>query len=155
MVWEDTDEGLPYITALSLYSRTRLTVNLLPLIKQATSLRRVVTVMTGTKEGSLYLDDIAGRNIPFSAARGHLSTVLTLSLEYLARQAPEVSFIHNFPGAVDTNLIRSDDGVLMLAIKYWFKLSMTVRRGFLPFGGVWGETCFSLLECTVCSKGKG
>ncbi|WZH41738.1 uncharacterized protein QYS62_002694 [Fusarium acuminatum] len=131
----DTTEGLPLITGLTLYSRARLTANLLPLLEKAPSLRRVITVMAGTKEGKLFTDDIAGRNIPFISihhSRGHLCSALTLSLEALARQAPEVSFIHNFPGSVNTDLIRSGDGVMMQVMKYWFKISMTVRQQWLP-----------------------
>lgn len=126
----DTAEGLPLITGLTLYSGTRLIVNLLPLLQNATSLRRVVTVMAGTKEGQLFTDDIAGRNLAFriSSARGHLCSALTLSLEALVRKAPEVSFIHNFPGAVNTDLIRKDDGIMMQVMKQLFRVSMTVMR---------------------------
>ncbi|KAH7167068.1 hypothetical protein DER46DRAFT_646254 [Fusarium sp. MPI-SDFR-AT-0072] len=132
---QDTDEGLPLVTGLTIYSRNRLAVNLLPLLKKAPSLRRVISVMAGTHEGKLFSDDIAARNIPFTNihnSRGHMCSALTLSLEALARQAPEVSFIHNFPGSVDTNLIRSGDGFMMQVMKYWFKISMTVRRQWLP-----------------------
>ncbi|KAF5677527.1 hypothetical protein FHETE_1578 [Fusarium heterosporum] len=131
----DTTEGLPMVTGLALYSRARLTVNLLPLLKKAPSLRRVISVMAGTKEGKLFVDDIAGRNIPFTSihhSRGHMCSALTLSLEAIARQAPEVSFIHNFPGAVDTDLIRRGDGAMMLSMKYFFKIKMTVMRQWLP-----------------------
>ncbi|KAI1062441.1 hypothetical protein LB506_006110 [Fusarium annulatum] len=130
-----TEEGLPLVTGLTIYSRNRLTVNLLPLLKKSPSLRRVISVMAGTHEGKLFSDDIAARNIPFTSihnSRGHMCSALTLSLEALARQAPEVSFIHNFPGSVDTNLIRSGDGFMMQVMKYWFKVSMTVRRQWLP-----------------------
>ncbi|PNP85778.1 hypothetical protein FNYG_00834 [Fusarium nygamai] len=131
----NTEEGLPLVTGLAIYSRNRLTVNLLPLFNKASSLRRVISVMAGTHEGKLFSDDIAARNIPFTSihnSRGHMCSALTLSLEALARQAPEVSFIHNFPGSVDTNLIRSGDGFMMQVMKYWFKVSMTVRRQWLP-----------------------
>ncbi|CEI41403.1 hypothetical protein FVEN_g3608 [Fusarium venenatum] len=131
----DTSEGLPMVMALSHYSRARLTVNLLPLLQKASSLRRVVTVMAGTHEGQIFADDIACRNIPFTSihrCRGHMCSTLTLSLEALARQAPEVSFIHNFPGSVDTDLIRSGDGIMMHIMKYWFKISMAVKRSWLP-----------------------
>ena len=127
----DTSDGLPYITGLTFYSRTRLTVNLLPLLRQATGLRRVVTTNTGTKEGTIFMDDIPGRKISFTNARGHLATALTLSLEALAKQAPEVSFIHNFPGAVNTNLIRDGYGVVMQAAKYLTKIYFGVRGKFL------------------------
>ncbi|KAI1034680.1 hypothetical protein LB504_004740 [Fusarium proliferatum] len=131
----NTEEGLPLVTGLTIYSRNRLAVNLLPLLKKAPSLRRVISVMAGTHEGKLFSDDIAARNIPFTSihnSRGHMCSALTLSLEALSRQAPEVSFIHNFPGSVDTNLIRSGDGFMMQVMKYWFKVSMAVRRQWLP-----------------------
>lgn len=85
--------------------------------------------MAGGKEGALSVDDIAGRKISMGKARGHLCTVMTLALEALARQAPEVTFIHNYPGAVDTNLIRREDGLMMLALKYVFRF--TLRNRFL------------------------
>ncbi|KAK7433264.1 hypothetical protein QQZ08_000200 [Neonectria magnoliae] len=122
----DTAEGLPLITSLALYSRQRLTVNLLPLIQRASSLRRVVTVMAGTKEGPIFADDIAGRKVPLLSARGHLCTALTLSLDALAREAPDVSFIHNFPGSVDTNLSRRGDGMVLQAVRLVSKLSTSI-----------------------------
>ncbi|KAF7548035.1 hypothetical protein G7Z17_g7316 [Cylindrodendrum hubeiense] len=128
----NTSEGLPLITAVTLYSRTRLTVNLLPNLRQASSVRRVVTVMAAGHEGHIWADDIPGRKIPLRGARGHLCTALTLSLEDLSRKAPEVSFIHNFPGAVDTNLIRRGDGIILQVVKYWFRLSMSLSRKWLP-----------------------
>ncbi|KAF4446123.1 hypothetical protein F53441_10186 [Fusarium austroafricanum] len=131
----DTTEGLPMVTGLTIYSRNRLAVNLLPLLKKGQSLRRVITVMAGTHEGKLFDDDIACRNVPFTSihnSRGHVCSALTLFLQALARQAPEVSFIHNFPGSIDTHLIRSGDGFMMQVMKYWFKVSMTVKRQWLP-----------------------
>ncbi|GKU19182.1 unnamed protein product [Fusarium langsethiae] len=110
----DTDEGLSIVMAVAHYSRARLTVNLLPLLRKASCLRRVVTVMAA------------------STAPEVICVPPSPSLEALARQAPEVSFIHNFSGSVDTDLIRSGDGVMMQVMKYWFKVSMTVRRQWLP-----------------------
>ncbi|KAF5013662.1 hypothetical protein FDECE_354 [Fusarium decemcellulare] len=130
----DTAEGFPLITGLTIYSRNRLAANLLPLLQKAPSLRRVVTVMAGTKEGQFFIEDVAGRNLAarISSARGHMTTALTLSLEALARQAPEVSFIHNFPGAVDTDLIRKDDGFMMQVAKQIFRLGFTIRGKWVP-----------------------
>ncbi|KAI9172513.1 NmrA-like family domain-containing oxidoreductase notO [Paramyrothecium foliicola] len=124
----ETSEGLRYLMALSFYSRLRLAANLLPLIRHAPSLRRVVTTFAGTKEGKLYINDIPARKeVPMSGARGHLVTAITLALEALARTAPEVSFVHNFPGSVDTNLIRPEDGLLMQGVKWCFKIAMYSR----------------------------
>lgn len=51
---------------------------------------------------------------------------MTLGLEMLAKRYPDVSFIHNFPGSVDTNLIRKGDGAFMQALKYTFKFTSAV-----------------------------
>lgn len=90
--------------------------------------------MAGTKEGRIFLDDIPGRNLPgrIRSARGHLCSALTLSLEALALQAPEVSFIHSFPGSVDTDLIRRDDGLMMQFVKQFFRLGTTIMGKWVP-----------------------
>lgn len=130
----ETPEALHYPTALTYYSRIRLIVNLLPLLQKATSLRRVVTVFGGTKEGALCTADLQGRTLvsppslssPYPpspsppittgvgnaagsaclALRGHTASMMTLALESLALEAPDVSFVHSFPGFVRTNLGR-------------------------------------------------
>ncbi|RSM06866.1 hypothetical protein CEP52_005475 [Fusarium oligoseptatum] len=86
------------------------------------------------KKAKIFLDDIPGRNLPnkIRSTRGHLCTAMTLSLEALSRQAPEVSFIHNFPGSVDTDLIRRDDGLMMQFVKQFFRLGTTVLGKWVP-----------------------
>ncbi|KAK0643953.1 hypothetical protein B0T16DRAFT_460044 [Cercophora newfieldiana] len=103
---KDTPESLHYPLVITYYARTRLTLNLLPLLQHPSSapLRRVVTVFAGTKEGPIDSSDFQARNVPFLSQRGHISSMLTLSLEALAAKAPEVSFVHDFPGAVQSNL---------------------------------------------------
>ncbi|KAK3899296.1 hypothetical protein C8A05DRAFT_18250, partial [Staphylotrichum tortipilum] len=101
---KDTDEGLHYPMAVAYYARIRLAVNLLPLLRRATALRRVVSVFAGTKEGRVDTAEFQARNIPLLAQRGHGASAMTLALEAVARDAPEVSLVHDFPGAVKTNL---------------------------------------------------
>ncbi|KAJ8096603.1 hypothetical protein POJ06DRAFT_297616 [Lipomyces tetrasporus] len=100
----ETSENLNLLLALSYYSRMRFIINLLPLVRQASSLRRVVTVMAGTKEGPIDPNDVAGKKVGRLSARGHLCSMMTLCMETIAETVPEVSFIHNYPGAVDTPL---------------------------------------------------
>ncbi|SPQ24016.1 19460085-89d4-48b6-a52a-c20ba3e10e4d [Thermothielavioides terrestris] len=110
----DTAEGLYYPTAVTYYARIRFIVNLLPLLQKATGLRRVVTVFGGTKEGTLYAGDLQGRSLAGAggggaagaALRAHTSSMMTLALESLAFEAPDVAFVHSFPGIVRTNLGR-------------------------------------------------
>ncbi|KAJ9141734.1 NAD(P)-binding protein [Pleurostoma richardsiae] len=123
----ETSEGLPYAQGLTYYSRIRFIVNLLPLLQKATSLRRVVTVLAGGKEGRLFDDDFVGRKLPMSAIRGHACTMMTLALEAISEKAPAVSFIHNYPGAIDTNLIRGDEGFMLQVMKYAFKVMLLFK----------------------------
>lgn len=102
--------------ALAHYSRTRFIVNLLPLLQQAMALRRVISVFTAGKEGTLYADDIQGKNVPMLSARGHGASLVTATLEAVAKQAPTVTFVHNFPGAVKSGLARRGQGAAVFAI---------------------------------------
>jgi hypothetical protein len=77
--------------AVSYYARVRLVVNLLPLLRRATGLRRVVSVFTATKEGRIDMTDFDGRHVPALSQRGHISSIMTLGLEAIAKDAPEVS----------------------------------------------------------------
>lgn len=95
-------------------------MNLLPLLQQATALRRVVSVFAGTKEGPIYTNDFQARKeIPLLAQRGHLVSMVTLSLAALAKEAPDVSFIHDYPGAVKSGIGRGA-GVAMFMIRTVF-----------------------------------
>jgi hypothetical protein len=118
----ETSEGLHYATALVVHSRTRFIVNLLPLLQKATALRRVVSVFAGTKEGPVSTTDFQGWKVPLMSRRGHASSLVTLSLEALAKKAPDVSFIHNFPGPVRSGIARGTEGALMFIVKVAFKI---------------------------------
>ncbi len=79
-----------------------------------------MTVYGGTKEGALFASDFSGRSLcaahhsgsgssTTAAAsvqvqlRAHTSSMMTLALESLALEAPDVSFVHSFPGFVRTS----------------------------------------------------
>ena len=118
----ETPEGLHYFAALVTYSRTRFIVNLLPLLHQATALRRVVSVFTAGKEGPVDASDFQGWKVPALSQRGQASSLVTLSLEALAKKAPDVAFIHNFPGAVKTNIVRGGEGAAIFILNVVFKI---------------------------------
>ncbi|KAK4995203.1 hypothetical protein LTR66_004927 [Elasticomyces elasticus] len=115
-----TPEGLHFAMALATYSRTRFIVNLLPLLQQATSLRRVVSVFTAGKEGPVDTSNIQGRKMSMLSQRSHGSSLVTLSLEALAQKAPDVAFIHNFPGVVRGGTARGTTGAAMFVFKAVF-----------------------------------
>ena len=107
----ESTEGLHIALALPHYSRARFIVNLLPHIQRATALRRVVSVFTGGKEGQIDMSDFQGWNVKsVLKSRGHASSIVTLSLEAIAKKAPDVTFIHGFPGAVKTGIARDVKG---------------------------------------------
>jgi hypothetical protein len=117
-----TEEGLDYGAAVSYYSRVRFIVNLLPLLQRAPSLRRVVTVLAGTKEGEINFDDLSGAQLPMTQLRGHLSSMTTLALESIALEAPDVTFIHSFPGSVKTNLGSDIKSAPMIIFRTLYKV---------------------------------
>ncbi|KAL2433601.1 Oxidoreductase [Exophiala dermatitidis] len=119
---KDTDEGLNYPAAVTFYARMRFIVNLLPLVRKATDLRRVVTVFAATKEGPVDTGDLQSDNVPLLSQRGHFSSMMTLALEAIAEEAPDVSFIHDFPGSVKTNLGKEVKSATMMVMKAVFKV---------------------------------
>ncbi|KAF2269644.1 hypothetical protein CC78DRAFT_528839 [Lojkania enalia] len=115
-----TEEGLHKFLTTTFYTRIRLAQNFLPLLKNASNtspLARVVNVGGGTKEGKIDTSDLTAIRMPFSHIRPHLTCVKTLALEKLAQQAPTVSFIHDFPGAVLTPLYDDVPGVMGFLIR--------------------------------------
>lgn len=120
-------------TALIHYSRIRFIVDLLPLLQNATSLRRVVNIFTAGKEGPIYTDDIQAWKVPIRSLRAHGSSLATVSLEALAKKAPDVSFIHGFPGFVKTNLARGGQGPLIFVMAQMFKVTSLFHQSrFIP-----------------------
>ncbi|KAL0569102.1 hypothetical protein V5O48_012878 [Marasmius crinis-equi] len=104
---KQTEEGLLAAYALAYASRFRFTQNLLPLLRESASLKRVITVFAGTKEGAIDESDWACRNkATMWAAAAHMTSMLTLSLEILAKEAPDISFIHSYPGYVQSQIAR-------------------------------------------------
>ncbi|KAI0159693.1 hypothetical protein GGR57DRAFT_520963 [Xylariaceae sp. FL1272] len=67
---------------------------------------RVMTVFAGSKEGPIHTDDSPALRLPVYKARGHIVSMITLTFEHIHKQAPEVSFIHDYPGFVNTGMSR-------------------------------------------------
>ncbi|KAJ5825589.1 Short-chain dehydrogenase/reductase SDR [Penicillium riverlandense] len=109
----ETSEGMHVPIAVAYYARTRFALNLLPLLRQATSLRRVVSVLAGGKEGAIHPEDFQSRKLSLLTMRAHLVSMTDLALEALAQRAPEVSFVHSYPGAVKTGIGKDVDSILV------------------------------------------
>ncbi|KAE9367745.1 hypothetical protein N431DRAFT_561636 [Stipitochalara longipes BDJ] len=101
----ETSEHVHLLTALNYYSRIRFITLLLPLIRHATHLRRIISVGGGTQEGPLDPTDFPALRVPLPQLKGHLCSLVTLGLEAVARNEPTVSFVHDYPGTVKTPLL--------------------------------------------------
>ncbi|THX14538.1 hypothetical protein D6D13_03012 [Aureobasidium pullulans] len=112
-----TVEGLHYPAAIAVHARNRFINNLLPLINNATSLRRVISVFIATLEGEIQLDDFQGWHMKLMANRDHAASITTLSLESHHKDNPKVSFVHNFPGVIKSGITRGTSGVVLTALK--------------------------------------
>nr|POE80968.1 oxidoreductase andh [Quercus suber] len=108
----ETDEGLHYPAALTIHARCRFMDHLLPLVNNASSLRRVVSVFIGALEGQVSMDDFQGWNMKLMANRGHGASITTLSLEHYHKTFPQISFVHNFPGVVKSGIARGTGALL-------------------------------------------
>ena len=100
---EPTPDGLDTSMALRYYARVRFMQQLLPLM--TAPLARIMNILAGGKEGQLDLDDLALRDekkYGIGPAAVHSSTMLTLTMHKLAKENPNVSFVHTFPGLVST-----------------------------------------------------
>lgn len=127
-----TEEDLHFGAALVTYSRNRFTVNLLPLLERAQTLRRVVSVFAGTKEGPVDVNDLQRYKMLAIKARGHAASNVTLSLEAMAAKAPTVTFVHSFPGFVKSNLIRGGEGAFITVLGWLGKVREKLGGSFVP-----------------------
>lgn len=96
-----------------MHSRPRFILNLLPLLQNASSLRRVVSVAAATLEGPIDTDNMTAQGFPLRQRRDQMSSIQTLLLEEAARRAPDVSFVHNLPGLVKGGITRDAEGLGM------------------------------------------
>ncbi|KAH7355478.1 hypothetical protein BKA66DRAFT_430165 [Pyrenochaeta sp. MPI-SDFR-AT-0127] len=129
-----TPEGLLDLLASSTYTRIRIAQNLLPLLSTAartTALARVINVAAAGKEGDMITSDIGALNIPLYRIRPHLASLHTLALEKLAEQAPDVSFLHDFPGAVYTNLHKNAAGFVGFLFRVFFTTVHTLLGNWM------------------------
>lgn len=113
-----TTEGLDFSLALKYYCRARFVQNLLPLLQNATSLRRVVSVAAGSREGPVDASDLSSaKTLSNLGRRAHFTSFITLSHAVFAKTAPQVTFVHDYPGAVKTGIFRGSTGVVMLLVR--------------------------------------
>ncbi|KAG4423333.1 hypothetical protein IFR04_003567 [Cadophora malorum] len=101
----ESEEGIDIPHALRYYSRLRFIYNLLPLLK-ASPLPRVITILAGGQESAIDINDLEVKNnFTFIKAAENGTTQTTLALEELAKSNPTITFIHKYPGFVNSGVI--------------------------------------------------
>lgn len=107
----DTVEKLTSKNANFYYSKVRFAVNLIPHVKKAPILRRGVFVFGSGLEGRVVTDDLEGRNISLLRNRDLMSSMTTLAIDKCSQEVPEISWVHNFPGFVESGIWDGMEGV--------------------------------------------
>ncbi|RDL35144.1 Uncharacterized protein BP5553_07075 [Venustampulla echinocandica] len=108
LTWDgrtETIEGIDIPHALRYYTRLRFTYNLLPLLTASPS-PRVISILAGGREAEIDLTDLEVRN-NFSGIKAmkNGTTQTTLAFEELVKSYPSITFIHKYPGFVDTGVV--------------------------------------------------
>ena len=93
--------------SLSYYSRMRFTHNLLPLLTSAPHFARSLSILSAGFEAPLNLTDLDLKtSFSLSKCADHTITMNTLMTTEFAKRNPSVGFVHSYPSAVDTGLMR-------------------------------------------------
>lgn len=107
---KETAEGLEIVQSLEYYSRMLFTRLLLPLLGRSEN-PRVVSVLSGglEKATSIKVEDLDLKmpgNFGGVAAQSQYGTMNSIYLDRLANEHPDITFIHSWPGAVNTGSVR-------------------------------------------------
>ncbi|KAK7181260.1 hypothetical protein DPSP01_003346 [Paraphaeosphaeria sporulosa] len=122
-VRQETSEGLETSLVLSYYTRMLFILHLLPLLRKSEA-PRVVSVLGGGMErtSSINVDDIdleKPGSFGITTAQPHYAALQTVFLDKAASEHPDVTFIHAWPGMVNTgNVWRGLHA--SQSILYWF-----------------------------------
>jgi NAD(P)-dependent dehydrogenase (short-subunit alcohol dehydrogenase family) len=113
----ETAEGVEIAQSLEYYSRILFIQHLLPLLRAAEAPRVVSVLGGGLERRSIDLDDLDLKKpgkFGHVKAQGQYLVMNTTTLEKLANDNPHVTFIHSWPGWVNTgNVNRGSPGWLM------------------------------------------
>jgi hypothetical protein len=105
----ETAEGLEIVQSLEYYSRMLFVVHLLPHLSRAEAPKVINVLAGGLEKATIDLDDLDLKkpgNFGSIKAQWQYTTMNTMTLETLANENPNVTFIHSWPGWVNTGNIR-------------------------------------------------
>ncbi|KAM5471124.1 hypothetical protein MauCBS54593_003463 [Microsporum audouinii] len=106
---KETTEGIETSQSLEYYSRILFALHLLPLLNKAEAPRVVSVLAGGLEKTSIDVDDLDLKkpgNFGSVKAQIQYGTMNTMGWEKLAQGNPSVTFIHSWPGWVNTGNAR-------------------------------------------------
>ncbi|EPS43647.1 hypothetical protein H072_2371 [Dactylellina haptotyla CBS 200.50] len=115
----DTAEGIEFMAAISYYGQIKFIPNLLPLLKASAANghhARVIRILAGGREKALDPNNLDMRDMGLIPSRVAHTTITTVAFDYLAKENPDVSFIHAFAGFVKTEG-QNFPGVMSMVIR--------------------------------------
>ena len=122
----ETAEGIEIVQSLEYYSRMLFVLHLLPLLGKAEAPKVVSVLAGGLERATIDLDDLDLQkpgNFGIIKAQTQYAVMNTMTLEKLANDNPDVTFIHSWPGWVNTgNVRRSVDPNSIMAWFVWLVL---------------------------------
>ncbi|KAJ2905763.1 NAD(P)-binding protein [Zalerion maritima] len=123
---QETAEGLEIAQSLEYYSRMLFVLHLLPLLGEAEAPKVVSVLAGGLERTTIDLDDLDLKkpgNFGGIKAQMQYTAMNTTTLEKLASDNPNVTFIHSWPGWVNTgNVRRGSDPNWIMAWFVWLIL---------------------------------
>ena len=106
---KETAEGIEVAQSLEYYSRILFILQLLPLFAKGEAPRVVSVLSGGFERGVINVDDIDLKrpgNFRFLQAQSQYGELNTVTIDKLAIDNPHVTFIHSWPGWVNTGNVR-------------------------------------------------
>ncbi|ETS86169.1 hypothetical protein PFICI_04194 [Pestalotiopsis fici W106-1] len=128
---KETPEGLEITQSLAYYSRILFIQHLLPILSRAAAPRVISVLAGGLERATMNLMDLdlkAPGGFNFIKAQSQYATMNTTTLEKLANENPDVTFIHSWPGWVNTgNVNRGIESNSITAWLVWLFLEPLIR----------------------------
>ncbi|CRG86876.1 hypothetical protein PISL3812_03888 [Talaromyces islandicus] len=122
----ETTEGIEIAQSLEYYTRMLFIVHLLPLLSKAEAPKVVSVLGGGLEKATVDLDDLDLKrpgNFGGVKAQVQYVTMNTVTLDKLANDNPDITFIHSWPGWVNTgNVRRGRDPNSFMAWLVWLFL---------------------------------
>jgi NAD(P)-dependent dehydrogenase (short-subunit alcohol dehydrogenase family) len=105
----ETTEGIEIVQSLEYYTRVLFVYHLLPLLNKAEAPKVVSVLGGGLEKSTIDLDDLDLKktgNFGGLKAQMQYMAMNTTTLEKLANENPDITFVHSWPGWVSTGNVR-------------------------------------------------